>query len=130
MADTKTRYEKQLVDNAEMMTRDELIVDSPRAAVIKISTAGTYKRGTLLMEGTTAGEYVNATAAGVKTKDSVILADDVEISANEYAEAAAYYSGTFKADKVILPYEQETDSHADLIAAISNELRKQNILLA
>ena len=130
MSDSKTRYEKQLVENAEMNTRDELIVDSPRAAVIKISTAGTYKRGTVLMEGTTAGEYVTATAAGVKTKDSVILADDVEISASEYAECAAYYSGTFKADKVILSYETENDSHADLIAAVSNELRKQNILLA
>ena len=130
MPDSKTRYERQLVETAEMMTRDELIVDSPKACIIKISTAGEFKRGTLLMEGTTAGEYVNATAAGTANKDCVILADDVTISANEYAEAAAYFAGTFKSDRVILPYETANDSHVDLINAIANNMRKQNILLA
>ena len=130
MADAKTLYEVNLVDIEPVTARDELIIESPKAAVIKISTAGSYKRGTLLMESTTAGEYVNATAAGTANKDCVILADDVEITSDEYAEAAAYFAGTFKADKVILPYEQAADSHDTLIAAISNNLRKQDILLA
>lgn len=127
--DTKTRYERQLVEAAEMETRDELIISSPKACIIKLNTAGTYKRGTLLMESSTAGEYVNATAAGTANKDCVILADDVEISSTEYAECAAYFSGTFKASSVILPYETASDSHADLIAAISHNLRKHDILL-
>ena len=130
MADPKTLYEINLVEIEEPQTRDELIIAEPRAAVIKISTAGAYKRGTLLMESSTAGEYVNATAAGTANKDCVILADDITILSNEYAEAAAYFSGTFKADKVILPYEQEADSHDTLIAAAANNLRKQNIILA
>ena len=130
MADTKTLYEKNLVEVEDPQVRDELIISDPYTTVIKIATAGEYKRGTLLMEGSTAGEYVNATAAGTANKDCVILADDVEISADEYAEAAVYFAGTFKADKVILPYEQAADSHDDLIAAISSNLRKKFILFA
>ena len=130
MSDSKTLYEKNLVEVDPVPARDELIISEPRATVIKITTAGEYKRGTLLMESTTAGEYVNATAAGTANKDCVILADDVEISATEYAETAAYFSGTFKADKVILPYEQAADSHDTLIAAIANNLRKQDIIFA
>ena len=130
MADNLTRYEKNLVDVEEPKIRDELVLESPKATVIKITTAGEYKRGTLLMESSTAGEYVNATAAGIASNDCLILADDVEFSDGEYAECAAYFAGTFKADKVILPYETESDSHADLIAAIAPDLRKKFILLA
>ena len=130
MADTGTRYEKNLVEIEEPLTRDELVVEQPRATVIKITSEGEYKRGTLLMESSTAGEYINATEAGTALNDCVILADDVEISEGEYAEAAVYFAGTFKADKVILPYETETDSHSDLMAAIAQNLRKKFILLA
>ena len=124
---TGTQYERKLCEVIDPMPRDELIAGKFESCAINITQSGGYKRGLLMMENN--GDYIPATAAGVKSKDCIILADDITLSSGEYAEAAAYYEGKFNAGKVILAYETENDSHADLINAIKDSLRKQGIIL-
>ncbi len=124
---TSTRYERKLIESGGVMVRDELIAGIFKGCPIKISQAGEYKRGLLMMENN--GEYIPATAAGTKNKNCIILADDLTLVSGEYAEAAGYYFGRFKADKIILAYETENDSHDELIDAIRINLRMQHIEL-
>ena len=131
MAD-KTQLEVQLVKNeGTVPVPDDLIAGHYGAVhldLIKIATAGTYKRGTLLMAG--ADGYVNATQAGLSTAAGLcILADDVTVGADEYADVPAYFTGEFNDARVILPFETEEDEHDELVDAIREPLRKSKIFL-
>ena len=131
MAD-KTQVEFQLIKNEEPVPApDELIAGNKGAVyidLVKISTAGTFKRGTLLMA---AGDnYVASTQAGLATAAGIcILCDDITIGENEYAEVFAYFEGEFNDGRVILPFEGEDDDHDTLIEAIREPLRKSKIFL-
>ena len=80
---------------------------------------------------TSAGTFTPATAEGVSSADELcILCDDVlQLEEGQTAKTEAYFSGTFKASEVILTYETENDSHAELIEAVRASMRKHNLLL-
>lgn len=129
---TKTQLEVQLVKTElTVPPPDELIAGNKGAVytdLIKLSAAGTYKRGTLLMAG--ADGYVASTQAGLATAAGIcILCDDITIGENEYAEVFAYFEGEFNDGRVILPFEGEDDDHDTLIEAIREPLRKSKIFL-
>ena len=67
---------------------DDLIAGSKGAVyvdLVKISTAGDYKRGTLMMAS--ADGYVNATQAGLATAGGIcILAEDINIGSRASEE--------------------------------------------
>ena len=128
----KTQVEVQLVkDEGTIPPPDELIAGDKGAVytdIIKISAAGTFKRGTLLMSG--ADGYVASTQAGLATAAGIcILCDDVTIGDTEYAEVPAYFEGEFNDARVILPFEGEDDDHDALIEAVREPLRKAKIFL-
>lgn len=110
---------------------DELIAGSKGAVytdIVKVSTAGDYKRGTLMMAG--ADGYVSATQAGLATAAGIcILCDDVTVGENEYAETAGYFEGEFNDARVIFPFEGENDDHDALVEAIREPLRNAKIFL-
>ena len=129
---TKTQLEVQLVKTElTVPPPDELIAGNKgavRTDLIKLSAAGTFKRGTLLMAGTDG--YVASTQAGLATAAGIcILCDDITIGENEYAEVFAYFEGEFNDGRVILPFEGEDDDHDTLIEAIREPLRKSKIFL-
>ena len=125
-----SEYKVQLAETENIPAPDDLVQGEYEADEIKLSTAGTYKRGTLLMYDTDTSSYKNATSAGVSSADDVcILCDDVTVPSGDYVITAGYYRGRFRGDAVILPYEQESDNHGTLIAAIKGTLRKQGIFL-
>ena len=132
MADEKTQVEVQLVKNeGTVPPPDNLIAGNVGAVyidIVKISSAGTFKRGTLLMAG--ADGYVASTQAGLATAAGIcILCDDITIGENEFAEVPAYFEGEFNDIRVILPFEGEDDDHDTLIEAIREPLRKSKIFL-
>ena len=110
---------------------DDLIAGSKGAVyvdLVKIATAGDYKRGTLMM--TSADGYVNATQAGLATASGIcILVEDITIGENEYAETAGYFEGEFNDARVIFPFETESDDHDTLVEAVREPLRKSKIFL-
>ena len=110
---------------------DDLIAGSKGAVyvdLVKIATAGDYKRGTLMMAG--ADGYVNATQAGLATASGIcILVEDITIGENEYAETAGYFEGEFNDARVIFPFETESDDHDTLVEAVREPLRKSKIFL-
>ena len=132
MADEKTQVEVQLIKNEGTVPPPDNLIAGNRGAVytdiVKISSAGTFKRGTLLMAG--ADGYVASTQAGLSTAAGIcILCDDVTIGENEFAEVPAYFEGEFNDARVILPFEGEEDDHDALIEAIRESLRKSKIFL-
>lgn len=132
MADTKTQLEVQLIRNEEPVPAPDDLIAGNHGAVhidlIKIATAGTYKRGTLLMAG--GDGYINATQAGLAAATGLcILCDDVTVGTDEYADVPAYFSGDFNDARVILPFEGEDDDHDALIEAVREVLRKNKIFL-
>ena len=56
-----------------------------------------------------------------------ILADDVSISENEYADIAAYFEGDFNEERVIFPFETEEDTHSEMIELVREQLREHTI---
>ena len=132
MADEKTQVEFQLVKNEGTVPPPDNLIAGNRGAVytdiVKLSAAGTFKRGTLLMAG--ADGYVASTQAGLATATGIcILCDDITIGENEFAEVPAYFEGDFNDARVILPFEGEDDDHDTLIEAIREPLRKSKIFL-
>ena len=111
---------KRLVEQVFTFEPDELISGSEIGfgmydAVLR--TQGEYKRGELLMLDD--NQYVKATSAGLTTTTSlVILADNIEVGEEEYAEVMVYTQGRFMGSRIILPYETDSDSHDELIAAL------------
>ena len=110
---------------------DDLIAGSKGAVfvdIVKISAAGDYKRGTLMMAS--ADGYVNATQAGLATAGGIcILAEDINVGENMYAETAGYFEGEFNDARVIFPFETESDDHDTLVESVREPLRKSKIFL-
>lgn len=122
---------KQLVSQVFEFKPDELISGSELGFGmydIVLRTQGEYKRGELLM--LSGNQYVKATSEGVASASSlVILADNITVGEEEYAKVMSYSSGRFKANKIILPYETESDSHDELIEAVKEKLMRMKIYL-
>ena len=132
MADEKTQVEFQLVKNEGTVPPPDNLIAGNRGAVytdiVKLSAAGTFKRGTLLMSG--ADGYTNATQAGLATAAGIcILCDDITIGENEFAEVPAYFEGEFNDARVIFPFETEDDDHDTIVESVRETLRKHNIFL-
>lgn len=97
--------------------------------IVKVTSQGEFKRGTLLMTDG-AGNYIASTKAGLTSANSFcILCDNVTIGENEYAETAAYFQGEFNDSKVIFPFETEEDDHDELIELARDNLRRSKIFL-
>ena len=131
MAD-KTPVTLQLVRTEGVVPPpDDLIAGSKGAVytdIAKVSVAGTFKRGTLMMTG--ADGYVAATQAGLSTAAGIcILSEDITIGENEYADTPAYFEGEFNDSRVIFPFEGENDDHDALVEAVREVLRKSKIFL-
>lgn len=110
---------------------DELIAGNLGAVytdIVRLSAAGDFKRGTLLMSG--ADGYTSATQAGLATAAGIcILCDDIAIGENEFAEVPAYFQGEFHAERVIFPFEDENDDHEAIVESIREPLRAKKIFL-
>lgn len=123
--------EKGLVEQYFEFVPDELVTGSENGfgyylAVLR--TQGEYKRGELLMLSD--NQYVKATSAGLSTATSlVILANSVTVGEDGYAEVSVYTTGRFRGSRVILPYEEDSDSHEELIAALRPVLLPYKIYL-
>ena len=130
MPDNTTEYRAKYTQVMQVPAPDELISGWYTVSYIKLAGTGDILRGTLLMS-TSAGTFTPATAEGVSSADELcILCDDVlQLEEGQTAKTEAYFSGTFKASEVILTYETENDSHAELIEAVRASMRKHNLLL-
>ena len=99
---------------------------------VRVEADAVLNRGTLLMSGTKDSEavYLPCTVAGLGTAGSfAVLADTVEIAADEHAETAVYFGGDFNPAAVVLPWEAEGDDHGEQIELAREPLRKQKIFL-
>lgn len=100
MADPTTITVQLVNDVGTVPPPDDLIAGSKGAVyvdLVKISAAGDYKRGTLMMASSDG--YVNATQAGLATAGGIcILAEDINVGENMYAETPGYFEGEFNAD--------------------------------
>ena len=130
MPDNTTEYRAKYTQVMQVPAPDDLITGWYTVSYIKLAGTGDILRGTLLMS-TSAGTFTPATAEGVSSADELcILCDDVlQLEEGQTAKTEAYFSGTFKASEVILTYETENDSHAELIEAVRASMRKHNLLL-
>lgn len=132
MPDDKTPVTLQLVRNeGTVPPPDDLIAGSEGAVytdIVKISDAGEFKRGTLMMSGNDG--YILATQLGLAAANGIcILAEDVTVGENQYAETPAYFEGEFNDARIILPFEGESDEHDELIESIREPLRKSKIFI-
>lgn len=125
-------YKVNMSEEYDVPARDELIADvfTPTfAGKMKISTAGEYVRGELMMSGT--GGFVSATKDGLASAEEIcILCEDLILPDGQYAEVVGYFGGRFKAESVILPYETVDSVHAEELAAIEDILRKHKIFIS
>lgn len=133
MADPeKTQVATQLIKTGDTVPPPDNLIAGNRGAVytdiIKLSAAGDFKRGTVLMSG--ADGYVASTQAGLATASGIcILCDDITIGDTEYAEVPAYFEGDFNDERVIFPFEGEEDDHDAIVEAVREPLRKAKIFL-
>ena len=130
MPDNTTEYRAKYTQVMQVPAQDELICGWYTVSYIKLTGTGDIYRGTLLMS-TNAGTFTPATAEGAASADELcILCDDVLLLEDgQTAKTEGYFSGTFKASEVILTYETESDSHAELMEAVRASMRKHNLHL-
>lgn len=110
---------------------DDLIAGSKGAVytdIVKVSAAGEFKRGTLMMTGTDG--YIPSTQAGLSTANGIcILSETITVGENEYAETPAYFEGEFNDARIIFPFEGENDDHEALVESVRDVLRSAKIFL-
>ena len=134
MADpvVKTPVSMELVKTEGTVPAPDMLLVGPKGAVhtdiVKVAAEGAFQRGTLLMLG--ADGYIPATKAGLSSASGfAILADEVTVGENEYAEMAAYFEGDFNEEAVIFPWETDSDDHAEIVEAAREPLRAKKIFL-
>ena len=128
MADESTIYRQTLHQIYETCRPDELVQGWITQDMIVLAVSGTHKRGELLMTG--AGGFVPATAEGLASaKEVCILTSDREIPEGMTSTVYGYFSGTFKADSVIFPWETESDNHGEQVELVRETLRERKIFL-
>ena len=123
-----TYYHRTLHQIYETVRPDDLVQGWVTQDMITIAASGDLKRGTLLMTGE--GGFVPATAAGLSTADELcILSSSRDIPEGKHSISYAYFSGTFSAECLILPYETDDDDHAALVEAAREALRTHKIFV-
>ena len=132
MPDEKTPVTLQLFRiEGTVPPPDDLIAGSKGAVytdIARVSTAGTYKRGTLMMAG--ADGYVAATSTDLASAGGIcILSEDITVGENEYIDTPAYFEGEFNDARVIFLFEGASDDHAELVETVREPLRKAKIFL-
>ena len=128
MADELTTYRRTLHQIYETVSPDELVQGWVTQDMIELVASGEHKRGELLMTGE--GGFIPATSAGLSSaKEVCILASTRDIPEGQKAAVYAYFSGTFKASSVILPYETEADDHEEQIELVRETLRQHKIFV-
>lgn len=129
MPDEPTIYREELVQTIDVPPADDLVQGVTVASEIRISTAGEYKRGELMMSSGD-NEFTSATKAGLASASEIcILCHDCEIPEGKDYFTAAYFTGTFNADRIILSYETEANDHAALIEEVKTYIRRRAIFL-
>ncbi len=129
MPEDTTIYREKLTDIAEVPAPDDLVQGVAVPSEIKLSVAGSYKRGELLMSSGE-NEFTTATSAGLAGAAEIcILCRDCEVPAGTTMYTAGYFTGTFSAGSVVLSWETEANSHAALIDEIRASLRRKAIFL-
>ena len=127
MADD-TYYRRTLHQIFETVSPDDLVQGWVTQDMITIAASGDLKRGTLLMTGT--GGFIPATSEGLASaKELCILSSSKDIPEGNHSVSYAYFSGTFSAECLILPYEAEGDDHAALVEAARETLRQHKIFV-
>lgn len=111
----------------EIPAPDDFIQGSYVYDLVTLGTPGNYKRGMLLMSGD--GGFVPATSAGSASAEELCIAAESISFTEGTSGIAAYFSGTFNANRLILSWEQEGDNHSELIDAIRPSLRKHRLFL-
>ena len=119
-----TIYREKLGEIVDVPAPDDLVQGATMTSEIKISTAGTYKRGELLIS-TGDNEFQTALPSNLQTaKEICILTRDCEVAEGNDYWTAGYFTGTFNGSAIVLSYETENDDHAELIAEVKVALRR------
>ena len=127
-----------LIKNDATIPQPDNLLVGPKGAghtdivTIRVDADAVLKRGTLLMSGTKDSKkvFLPCTVAGLGTAESfAILADPLEIAADEEAEMAVYFDGDFNPAAVILSWEADGDDHDEQLELAREPLRKQKIFL-
>ena len=128
MADELTTYRRTLHQIYETVSPDELVQGWVTQDMIELVASGEHKRGELLMTGE--GGFIPATLEKLSSaKEICILSSTRDIPEGQKAAVYAYFSGTFKASSVILPYETEEDDHEEQIELVREVLRQHKIFV-
>ena len=121
-------YRRTLHQIYETCRPDELVQGWVTQDMIELVASGEHKRGELLMSGENG--FIPATSAGLGSAEEIcILAATRDIPEGQKAAVYAYFSGTFKASSVILPYETEEDDHEEQIELVRETLRQHKIFV-
>ncbi len=130
MPDNTTEYRAKYTQIMQVPAPDDLITGWYTAAPIKLTGATEFSRGTLLMS-TADGSFTPATSSGISSAEELaILCEDIkDLESGAVIRSEAYFSGDFLGTRIILAYETESDSHAELIEAVRAPMRKHNLML-
>lgn len=129
MPEDATLYRENLVGITEVPAPDNLVQGTARISEVKLSVAGSYKRGELLMSSGS-NEFITATNGGLASAVEIcILCRDCEVPESSTIFTAGYFAGTFSADSIVLSYETEANDHAELLSEIITTLRRRNIFI-
>ena len=134
MADNKTSVEVKLVDNAAAIPAPDMLlagsINTSYTDILHIISAGELKRGTVLMSMAGSDDFELCTEAGLSSAEVyAILAENINIGKNEYADVAGYIAGEFNSDLVIFPWEGEDADHDEVVESARGALRRSSILL-
>ena len=130
---TTELYKVNMTEFEGVPAADDLIGDAAGTYYVgnvKIITAGNYERGELLMSNAT-GEFIPVTKAGIATaKELAISCVSVNLPSDSYSEIPAYFSGLFKGERIILPYETIESEHSEELEEIRAIMRQHQIYIA
>ncbi len=115
-------YEEKLYDVIEVPAGDSLIAGGcVEVGVIKLTTAGEYKRGEVLMSS--GDSFVKATSAGLSSAEEiVIMCNDLTFEDGDEGELWVYVSGRFNQNSLV--YDESIE-----IADLESAMRKHKIFL-
>ena len=129
-----TPVEVSLINDVAQVPAPDMLITGAKGVgysdIVRIISAGEYKRGMLLMSMTGSDDFTPCTAAGLETAQVfAVMAENITVGENEYAAVCVYISGEFNENLVIFPWETESDNHADLVELARPALRRSSIYL-
>ena len=126
---TTTQYQEKLYDVESIPAPDDLLAaGSAFTGKIKVSAAGSYKRGEIMMRS--GDGFVRGTQSGIASASEVcILCKDMELEDGETAEVSGYFMGHYNKRRVMLEGEMLTEYEAAETESVIETLRKHKIFL-